>query len=267
MTKQIKKYLSLLLALVFVLSEAGPVLAANPGQEPPVYSVTLHKLDYRNDPKPEIQNTGQVINLDGLQVKAWNNNVLGQVGFTVYKLDKAKVKEANLNNNNPQTIANEVETAVKENISPLPYGAIKVNQEVMVDDEGKAKFSLQEGQYVFVETTKSNTVVKDQHASPMFVSIPLTNPSGTGYLDEVNLYPKNKVEVPVQELTKLVYRNDSKSPIAYKGAKFDLYSGTPGSPDARKINGANLVTSADGKISVTNLTVGSYYFVENSVAD
>lgn len=252
---KLNKVLSIFMALLVVFGVVKPVLAQEISD--PLTNLTVHKLEYElieGENTPSIQNTGAEIDLPQT-VKPWDNTKNGTVGFTIYKLDSSLIKGKTLN---PQEIANNY-----TNYDPTAIGS-----EVIVSSEqvslGQANFdNLQEGYYVIVETTSPQTATTK--SANMFVALPLTNSEGTGYEQNVHLYPKNQLTPVVQELTKLVHRNGTDTtPVAYEGATFELYSGTPG--NGTLIQNSEQLTDTDGKISVTDLTVGSYYFVETFVA-
>ena len=127
--------------------------------------------------------------------------------------------------------------------------------------------------YAAVETkTPQGFVIPP--AEPLVFVAPYTNPSGDKFLDTINLYPKNNTQKLEFDLTKFRIWNsgqngtgDTKSEEKeLAGAKFQLYSGKPGS--GKKV-GDVLTTDSKGKITAKNLVMGDYYFVEvpSSVAD
>lgn len=250
-----EKIYSILMAGVLLLSPLTTAVQAAPVNS----NVDLYKLEYK-DTVTEQTNTGLEMDIKQFgDVALWNSAKHGKVGFTMYKLDDAQLPSVTANN--AQAVADEVEKAVLDNTT-LPYGATKVGEELIVDNAtSKVSFTgTAEGLYVLVETTKPATVT--QHAKPMFVSLPITNTEGTGYLDTVSLYPKNKVQAPVQDLIKYVQRNADEAPSLFEGATFELYSGNPGA--GVLVEGSEQNTTAEGKISVTDLVVGDYYFVEKA---
>ncbi|WP_297376474.1 SpaH/EbpB family LPXTG-anchored major pilin [uncultured Helcococcus sp.] len=264
MKTKLNRLYALVLSLLMIITASSTVFAANQNLANHTTKLTIHKLQYMNSNEEgqyiEKKNTGKEMNISdfGTEAKVWDKSKNGEVGFSIFKLDKEKVLESNLADNNPQAIADAVE---KDNTA---YGATKVNDQLTVDENGLVSFeNLEEGRYVVVETLSSSTVT--QKAKAMFISLPLNNDEANGYLDEVHLYPKNKVEEKTQELVKYVLRNGEADSKAYEGAKFDLYKGLPG--QGTKVNQKDLVTNGEGKISVNGLEVGSYYFVESSVAD
>lgn len=252
---KLNKVFSIFMAILMMFVVATPVLAQDISD--PLTNLTVHKLQYElieGDATPSIQNTGAEIELPQT-VKPWDNTKNGTVGFTIYKLNSSLIEGKTLS---PQEIANNY-----TNYDPTAIGS-----EVIVSSEqanlGQANFdNLQEGYYVIVETTSPQTATTK--SANMFVALPLTNLEGTGYEQNVHLYPKNQLTPVVQELTKLVHRNGTdNAPVAYEGATFELYSGTPG--NGTLIQNSEQLTDTEGKISVTDLTVGSYYFVETLVA-
>ena len=221
-------------------------------------NVVLHKLAYQNK-ATETKNTGDVMDIKsfGTEARPWNNATDGTVQFTAYKLDH---KQLNLSAA-PQTVADEVAKAVKENTT-LPYGATKVGAEVKVDDQGLATFTgLEEGTYVFVETTVSG-IVKTP-AKPLLVSLPMANKDGRSNKSQVELYPKNQYQEAEVSFIKYLQAQDKADPEVMKDEKsgFWLYKGEPGG-GTQVENSFQALTN--GSITVKGLTVGKYYFVEQN---
>lgn len=200
-------------------------------------------------------------------VSPYDRDRYGDVGFSVQELDRDQLQaalEAN-ENLNEQGIANEVALRVKDGQN-LPYGARLVRQEQNVDADGQVTFQdLPHGIYVIVETATPETTVMRQEALPLLVELPVTNAEGTGWLNEVHLYPKNQVQDAEVTLTKYQQLNGQANASLLPGAVFDLYEGQPGNGTLVQ---AGLTTDENGQITVTGLTAGtSYYFVETQTED
>lgn len=224
-------------------------------------NVTLHKLAYQNN-VTEVKNTGNEMNLTsfGTDVRAWNKTKDGVVKFTAYKLNKDQLNT----DKKPQVIADEVANAVEAN-GALPYGATKVGTEVEVDGAGNVNFNnLEDGTYVFVETTASGTVT--QKAKPMLVSLPTSNADGRANLENIHLYPKNKIKQVEVSFKKYFQKfgEDAQNLLQNNQSGFTLYKGEPGR-GTKVENSYQDLTS--GTITVTDLEVGKYYFVEESRID
>ncbi len=242
------------LALLFAVSPVTYLGNASKGT-----TVTLHKLAYQ-DSVTEVNNTGGEIDLNsfGQKVRNWNKNKDGVVKFTAYKLDKKQLNT----DKKAQIIANEVSDAIKNNVN-LPYGA-EAKGEVEVDDNGNVNFSsLDDGTYVFVETTSSDIV--KQTAKPMLISLPMSDAEGKTNLENIHLYAKNKINPIEIKFTKYVKKfGEQVSILQNNKSGFSLYKGEPGQGTLIQDSYQDLTS---GSITVTDLLVGKYYFVEESKID
>jgi len=223
-------------------------------------SITLHKLAYQND-VTEVKNTGDEMDVTqfGNATRTWNKEKDGIVKFTVYKLDKSQLSV----DKKPQVVADEVGAAVEAG-GNLPYGAVKVGDEIEVDGTGLAKFNnLEDGTYVFLESTASGVVT--QKAKPMLVSLPVANTDGRSNKDALHLYPKNKVNPVEVSFKKYIKKFGLEEALLQNNQSgFSLYRGEPG--QGQKIDDSYQDLTS-GSITVTDLTVGKYYFVEESKID
>lgn len=122
------------------------------------------------------------------------------------------------------------------------------------DDDGVAKFEdLEVGVYLVAETNK------DPHTTRVtpnfFVSIPMTNPEGDGWLYDVHVYPKNALVRGDVTLEKV---DEEGARLA--GATFGLYVKDEDASDDVAI--AQMTTGEDGIVKFTDLPVGNYYLKE-----
>lgn len=118
--------------------------------------------------------------------------------------------------------------------------------------------------WVIVETTHPKGLVT-QISQPIVVALPLTNTAGTAWQTSSNFYPKNIV----QKLKfTLVKHGDSPSgdgnTSLLSGIPFQLYTGKSGAGTA---TGTVVKTDAKGSLTVSGLTRGDYYFVEQASAN
>lgn len=233
----------------------------------PVVKLAVRKLAYGSavglGAAPELTNNGEEIQLPAT-VKTWDKSIHGDVGFTVYKLDKNELKKTTKNG---PVIAQEVQDALEAG-QPLPYGATVYKSQVTVDDQGVALFEGVENNtdatYVIIETQKS-AMVKTP-SKPMLVQLPITASSGRGYLsDTISLYPKNEAQELSFNLTKFVQRKADAQKKVIGNIDFKLYAGELGSgkviketEDTDKI----YTTDNQGNLTVEGLVKGHYYFVE-----
>lgn len=121
-------------------------------------------------------------------------------------------------------------------------------------DDGVAKFeNLPVGVYLVAETNfdPHTTRVTPQ----FFVSIPMTNPDGDGWIYDVHVYPKNALVRGDVTLNKVDEAGE-----ALKGAIFGLY--VSDEDPSNDVAIAQTTTSADGIVKFTDLPVGNYYLKE-----
>lgn len=192
------------------------------------------------------------------------------VGFTIYKVQDA-AKLANYYSTNPESLpaVSEYCTGSGKNVQ-LKAGVAdnKVGDEVKTDVNGVAEFkNLALGLYLVVETTSPAIVTGP--CDPFLISVPMTT-DGDDWLYNVHVYPKNSTAVGGLSLVKT-----GKAGAALKGVTFVLQKKNVDSwTDITKKSTAlgdntgtvlNLVTNEAGKISVEDLSSGTYRFIETSV--
>lgn len=220
--------------------------------------ITVHKLQYTGT-APSIDNDGSEVSLPST-VSAYDPSKYGDVGFTVYDITSAVSSKYSTDG-----LTNGDISEIVENASTYETVANKVANQKNVGTDGTVTFSdlpnyssSQNHHVYLIAETKSSKLIKTT-AQPMVVVTPMTNSTGGGYLSTVNVYPKNEIQTLSFTLTKQAEKN-GQSAAALAGAKFLLYKGTPGSGTQV----TKLTTDDNGKITATNLTVGSYYFVEEA---
>lgn len=233
--------------------------------------ITVHKLQYTgtDGTAPSIDNDGSEVSLPST-VSAYDPSKYGDVGFTVYDITSAVSSKYSTDG-----LTNGDISEIVENASTYETVANKVANQKDVGTDGTVTFSAlpnysssQNHHVYLIAETKSSKLIKTT-AQPMVVVTPMTNSTGDGYLSTVNVYPKNEIQTLSFTLTKQAEKN-GQSAAALAGAKFLLYKGTPGSgTQVTNSDGSEvkLKTDDNGKITATNLTVGSYYFVEEASAN
>lgn len=233
-------------------------------------SFTIHKLMYNNKTVKEdfIKNTGDELKITDPDIKAYDKAKYGDVGFTLYKLNKSKISKKT-----PAQVASEVEKAVLDK-TELPYGAEKVGEEVKVDEDGNAYIMTYDAYlpqtYVLIETTSSKLV--KAKAKPILIQTPLMK-DGKEYnlISGIHLYPKNQVEELNLDFFKYAQDNKETKEKPLNGAKFKLYYGKAddiANAKAIKDGDKDLILEVkDGKINLNNLIKGDYFLVELGVKD
>ena len=227
-------------------------------------SITIHK--YTEGTATGIAASGKE---DASQVPA-GAVPIKDVGFTIYKVQDA-AKLADYYSTNPESLpaVSEYCTGSGKNVQ-LKAGVAdnKVGDEVKTDVNGVAEFkNLALGLYLVVETTSPAIVTGP--CDPFLISVPMTT-DGDDWLYNVHVYPKNSTAVGGLSLVKT-----GKAGAALKGVTFVLQKKNGDSwTDITKKSTAlgdntgtvlNLVTNEAGKISVEDLSSGTYRFIETSV--
>lgn len=233
-------------------------------------SFTIHKLMYNNKTVKEdfIKNTGDELKITDPDIKAYDKAKYGDVGFTLYKLNKSKISKKT-----PAQVASEVEKAVLDK-TELPYGAEKVGEEVKVDEDGNAYIMTYDAYspqtYVLIETTSSKLV--KAKAKPILIQTPFMK-NGKYHINEsgIHLYPKNQVEELNLDFFKYAQDNKEAKEKPLNGAKFKLYYGKANDiANAKVIKDGDkdlILEVKDGKINLNNLIKGDYFLVELGVKD
>lgn len=228
--------------------------------------ITVHKLQYTGK-APTLDNDGSELNLPST-VSAYDPSKYGDVGFTVYDITKDVSSKYSTDGLTNGDISEIVKNASDYETDAKVAGESDVGSDGTVTFSGLANYSSKENHHVYliVETKNSNSKLVKTVTQPMVVVTPMTNSDGNRYLSTINVYPKNEVQTFSFTLTKKAEKN-GKSAAALAGAKFLLYKGTPGSGTQVKDSDGNpveLTTDSNGQITATDLTVGSYYFVEEA---
>lgn len=238
------------------------------------FTFKIHKLMYNNKDVKEdfIKNTGEELTIKDPDIKPYNKVKYGDVGFTLYSVDKSKISKKT-----PAQVASEIEQAIL-NKTELPYGARKVGQEIKVDENGICTMSgpaavlYQEGTdtFVLVETTSSKFV--KTKAKPILFQFPfMENGALKDSSKPVHLYPKNQIEELNLEFFKYAQDNKENKEKPLNGAKFKLYYGKANDiANAKAIKDGDkdlILEVKDGKINLNNLIKGDYFLVELGVKD
>lgn len=262
-----KKIFSLFLAFLIMLLPVSTVFADSADEK---INISVKKYMYVGEElKDVVINDGTKIDIKDSRLAVYDKNNYGRVAFSLYKIeDLTLVPE----NKSAQDVAFDVQDAVLNNKN-LPYGATLVKENVDVDENGEALFTGIENNkgygYILIETI-SSALVK-QIANPMFISLPMMNPDGSGYLKgTVFLYPKNNVKLLELDFNKLQQGNTDKEAKALEGAKFKLYIGEPGKGKVVKESSSSdkdliLTTDKDGKFLIPGLMSCKFYLVEQEV--
>ena len=267
--KKFKKLLAGLLTGAMLLGSMS--VSAFAADKTPVFdttkttgSITIHK--YTDEAGKVDPATGKE---DASQVPT-GAVAIKDVGFTIYQVADA-TKLADYYSSTPESLpaVSQYCTGSGKNVQLKPDVANKkYGDEVKTDASGVAKFeNLPLGLYLVVETTSPAIVTGP--CDPFLISVPMTT-DGDDWLYNVHVYPKNSTAVGGVSLVKT-----GKAGAALKGVTFVLQKKNGDSwTDITKKSTAlgdntgtvlNLVTNEAGKISVEDLSSGTYRFIETSV--
>lgn len=262
-----KRVLSIATILSLFLGTLGVIfgntlsVSAVSKEAPETTNIIVHKLQYQDDAPVTIVNDGTELELP-TGVEKYDPAKYGEVSFSLVDItDYSKTKSVD-------EIQEELNQLEQTNYQSWIASNGKLVAQQTVNADGVATFddvpSKNTDSHIYaVLETKSPAGLVKKIAQPIIVSLPMTNKDGDGFLTEVNLYPKNQVQELTLTLTK--YADELKEGQELSGVEFDLYSGKPGT--GTKVNEVPLITNDKGQISVTGLTVGSYYLVETKAPE
>lgn len=224
-------------------------------------SITIHKYEYNGDGGQT--GTGETSDTVPSGAKA-----LADAGFTIYKI--ADVDDlTSYYSTNPSELPN-VNTYVTQDTTTkkwsinAAYETTKVGEEKKTDDQGEVIFdTLELGFYVVVETTSPDKVTEP--VKPFIVSLPMTTKDGDKWLYDVNVYPKNSTAYGSVTLVKKGNNTDLLKGVTFVLQKSINSVWTNVTTSEEDGSNLNLTTNADGKITVSGLSQGSYRFIETAI--
>lgn len=224
-------------------------------------SITIHKYEYNGDGGQT--GTGETSDTVPSGAKA-----LADAGFTIYKI--ADVNDlTNYYSTNPSELPS-VDTYVTQDTTTkkwsinAAYETTKVGEEKKTDDQGEVIFdTLELGFYVVVETTSPDKVTEP--VKPFIVSLPMTTKDGDKWLYDVNVYPKNSTAYGSVTLVKKGNNTDLLKGVTFVLQKSINSVWTNVTTSEEDGSNLNLTTNADGKITVSGLSQGSYRFIETAI--
>jgi len=227
-----KKSLNILLAFTLLVSLFIPytALAYDTKGDPNNPTLTIHKKE--QEPKTPEGEEGTGLpgqNAEGKEVEG--------VTYTLTLEDKYNAEEDKW-----EKVTN------KKTITGITN---KNGQVVFTQADG-----LELGRYKVEETAGPDHVILNPGS--FYVDVPMTSKDGKTLNYDVHVYPKNET---IRSDVELIKKDENGNPL--EGVSFKLYNadGTP-AVDNKNQEVPELITGADGKISVTGLAAGKYYFQE-----
>ncbi|WP_368645494.1 SpaH/EbpB family LPXTG-anchored major pilin [Alkalibacterium putridalgicola] len=175
--KTMLKWLTGLILAMMIFVGIGPALAH--AVEGPLTDVIITKVDTPDEPKD--MDLGQLAG--GIDVETYftNGRVLPGVSFTWYEVTEEQyttlsANPASYSTPDQMTAANYTGTATAET---------DANGQVTIPD-------LEEGYYWIVEN--AGGTIQSSKAVPFGLILPFTNLDGDGWLETINVYPKNTLQ-------------------------------------------------------------------------
>ncbi len=218
MKTNVKRAISLALALMMIFAIAAPVTMAGEIVDPPANVAPVGNLDGKVvTVKPDkttvivhklmaetyvegipFDHNGGVLSPEQLAQIGTQVTEANGVEFSYYKVTAEQLDALILDKDNNATVA-----AVNATLTvAAPTGVITTAGGV------GATVELEDGYYWFVESKKPETLKNAGGTVPFGISVPLPNgikvgniEAGAGFLSEVNIYPKNVNETPVTDKT------------------------------------------------------------------
>ena len=259
-------------------------------------SIVIHKYEFNGNDDEQGTATGESID-----IVPQGANALKDATFTAYQVwDKDDLSE--YYNGSSEKEMPTVDSLIKKENGNGNYvvkdematpkvaeGTTDVNGIAILDEDIRDENStgLPLGLYLVVETQSPASVTT--RCKPFLVSVPMTRigatKPGEEWLYDVHVYPKNKTNYGEVTLEKYGRVGDNGTKVPLNGVTFELYkynktgdatAYTVDSEDWTKVEksatssgegqGADLnLTTANGKITVNNLTQGYYCFVETDL--
>ena len=179
MSKKISKIFTYLLLTVLAVVGLGNVANSVAEAAGPTTNVVITKVETDDDPAD--MTLEQLA--DGVDVKSHftNGEVLPGVSFTWYSVTDEELATLT---------AGDYDTVDKVD-ALLGAGAGTATKET--DEQGQVTIpDLEKGNYWIVENTKGT--IASSAAVPFALTLPFTNLSGKGYLETINVYPKNTLQ-------------------------------------------------------------------------
>lgn len=212
-------------------------------------TISVKKLQFVNEEIPEDYNDARQIG------QLYDSDKYGPVEFTLYKVDREKIKEhvEGLNENDINvknlalTISKNMETYKAEEITTKA-----LNEESFAVFENIPNV---ESTYLVLETKSPKSVVGK--AEPMLIDLPRS-----GNKTHIPLVAKNQIKPISIDFNKfyLGLLDDKEKPLP--GAVFDLYKETS---DKGELIESGFITDEKGKIYLSDIPVGDFYLVERGV--
>ncbi|QIK52304.1 SpaH/EbpB family LPXTG-anchored major pilin [Jeotgalibaca porci] len=231
MNRITKIFTTLLMALIVMMGAIRPIAAVEtapgpPSGKPTTADLVIHKLQFNGQEIPNIENH------DGTEITIPNTSGLAGVTFDIYKV------------------------ADDETSKTTPVGA--PSDTGITTAGGLLTFEdLPMGRYLVVEDVDTLPHGVNYNSPNFLVDVPMTNAAGTGWLNPVHVYPKNRLVLATVDFYKAFEEEEGAT------ATFGLYDAETDALLEEE------TLSANGKVIFTNdgdgYETGSYYVKEISV--
>ena len=251
-----RKLFTLLFTILILFVFAAPTMAKaveiDSVPAPPMHytDVTIHKIELKTMPTTTLpaNHDGDVLTEAELIALFGANNYafLEGVVFSYWKVNSGDTIAVL----NAMTIAQLDAAYDRTDLAPTNASGV-----ITIPD-------LADGFYYFRETFTPVNVTQ-QIAVPFLLGLPVMKLDGTGFIEDLHIYPKNLTVRGAVVLTKY-----GPNRVEIPGAKFRLYKGVSPTGVEYDPEGPALpmeyTTNSEGEIIINNLPVGNYYFVETA---
>lgn len=191
--------LSIFLIVTLVLGLVLPVKASAATGK--VTDLTIHKITGSEETTATYD---QLVN----GTAPAGSKPISNISFTYWKVTSEQLKQLKANPQNYDTLE-KVRTLLSEPTGTTPKTAA----------DGTTKVpNLAEGYYWFIED--KSTAIKDAKAVPFGLELPITNEAGTGYINDLHVFPKNTLQ-DLPTIDKDVKSDDTKSASFAVGESFN----------------------------------------------
>lgn len=191
--------LSIFLIVTLVLGLVLPVKASAATGK--VTDLTIHKITGSEETTATYD---QLVN----GTAPAGSKPISNISFTYWKVTSEQLKQLKANPQNYDTLE-KVRTLLSE-----PTGT---TSKTAADGTTKVP-NLAEGYYWFIED--KSTAIKDAKAVPFGLELPITNEAGTGYINDLHVFPKNTLQ-DLPTIDKDVKSDNTKSASFAVGESFN----------------------------------------------
>jgi fimbrial isopeptide formation D2 family protein/LPXTG-motif cell wall-anchored protein len=190
MKKMTKKLMSLLMTAAMVFSLGVTVFGANDALQPSTGTLTIHKYLMPDVSQAANPNNGYEAGTNNNPSVPSTATALSGISFDVYKITIPTTGDnaGKVPKDGDYTV-DSMTAATKLTSNSIEY-ALGTKTTLTTGEDGSVKSgNLAQGYYLVIEQASTKVA---SPAAPFVVAVPMTNPAGTGWIQNVHVYPKNE---------------------------------------------------------------------------